>query len=36
MTNENAKRENTIFPDPPFNRPYSICYLSHNMAGVFV
>lgn len=35
MTNENAKRENTIFPDPPFNRPYSIHYLSHNTAGVF-
>ncbi len=30
MTNENAKRENTIFLDPPFNRPYSIHYISHN------
>lgn len=35
MTNENAKRENTIFPDLPFNRPYSIHYLSHNTARVF-
>ena len=36
MTNENAKRENTIFPDLPFNRPYSIHYISHNTVGVFL